>query len=233
MDYDVDINDYTKTTYYKIKYNQIRMMQYQGYQSEEYDFTFFKYYDKDGMKDDFMNYYQDKVRSKRITIPQALTKIYTNDKGIRKICYYINESDSLSGDVLVDQVRKMFGEIGQIKNVIIISSGKLGADTKHALKDFPSYTFNHFRHQELLYDPFDNSLVPKHILYSKEQTKEFFKMNSNVKPSDLARVYVSDVCIKRLNGNPGQIVYIIRNQYRPESLINCSRTIRIIVPDES
>nr|QBK93795.1 MAG: DNA-directed RNA polymerase subunit 5 [Pithovirus LCPAC406] len=208
------------------------MMRYQGYSSEEYEYPFFKDFDKEGMKDLFMNYYIEKVRSKRITIPKALTMIYTDDKGVQKICYYMNESNSLSGNVLVDQVRKMFGEIGDILNVVIIAVGKLESYTKSALMDFPSYTFNHFRYEELLYDPFDNNLVPKHILYSEEQTREFFKTNPNVKPNNLPRIFESDVCVKRLNGKSGQIVHIERNHHRTESLVGCSRTIRIIVPDE-
>nr|QBK92698.1 MAG: DNA-directed RNA polymerase subunit 5 [Pithovirus LCPAC401] len=208
------------------------MMRYQGYSSEEYEYPFFKYFDKEGMKDLFMDYYIEKVRSKRITIPKALTMIYTDDKGSEMICYYINESNSLSGNVLVDQVRKMFDEIGDIKNVVIIAVGKLESYTKSALMDFPSYTFVHFRYEELLYDPFDNDLVPKHILYSREQTEEFFKMNSKMKPHNLPRIFESDVCIKRLNGKPGQIVHIERNYHRIESIVGHSKTIRIIVPDE-
>ncbi len=232
MDYNVDITNHTKSTYYKVKYNQIHMMRYQGYLSEEYEYPFFRDFDEEGMKNLFMDYYIEKVRNKKITIPQALTMTYTNNKGVQKICYYMNESNSLSGNVLVDQVRKMFDKIGNIKEVVIISVGKLESYTKSALMDFPSYTFNHFRYQELLYDPFDNGLVPKHVLYSTEQTKEFFKMNSNVKPHNLPLIFESDVCVKRLNGRPGQIVYIERDHHRIESLVGHSKTIRIIVPDE-
>nr|QBK93128.1 MAG: DNA-directed RNA polymerase subunit 5 [Pithovirus LCPAC403] len=233
MDYGVKATEYTKRVYYKVKYYQIRMLKYQKFDtSEEEAYPFFQNFEEEGMKDMFMNYYIDKARSKGITIPQALTKVYYNSEGVEKQCYYMNESSSVSGDVLIDQVRKMLDESSSINNIIIISPGKLGSDTKSTLIDFPALVFTCFQYSELLNDPFDNDLVPRHTLLSFKQTKNFYRANPNIEESNLPCIYENDPVAKRLNGKPGQIMFIERYICVKGSFVSYSSTIRRVIEGE-
>ena len=230
MNFNAEVTKEARNIYYKIKYHQICMMKRQGYDtSEESSYEFFKEFGKEGMEELFMNHYLKIVRSKKLTVPESLTKLYINKEGTKKQCYYMNESNSATGQVLVDQVRKMLGETKDIRNIVIIAPKKLGAETRTTLIDFPSYTFTRFEYSELKYNPFDNDLVPEHTLLTYEETRSFYKNNPSIKEEDLPLIYETDAIIKRLNGKSNQIVYIKRKTNRPESVSSYSISIRRII----
>ncbi len=224
------LNDETRSVLYNIKYHQIKMMKQQKFdtQSEE-DLDFFANFEEEGMMDKFAEYYIDKAFNDKTTITEALSNIYTNSTGTSKQCYYMARSDSATGDVLVDQVRKMFTEIGKtVRNIVIIAPNKLGSDAASQLADFPAYKFSTFTHKELGYDPFDSDWVPEHTLLSTVEAKMILN-ELNTKIDNLPAISETDPPIKRLDGRSGQIVKITRKITNTSSLVKESIAYRRII----
>ncbi len=214
---------------YKVKFQQIKMMKRQKFDTtEEEDLIFFREFNKKGMIEKFMAHYTNISKHSNSTISEAFSKIYINSVGMQKYCYYIPRSDSSTGHVLVHQIRKMFNTIGKIKNIIIIAPGKLGSDSNTALRDFPSYAFTSFMHEELLYDPFDNILVPDHIILDDKETREFLS-KCKLQLSSLPIIWEMDPPAKRLAARHGQIIKIIRKIYDPDALVKETVTYRRVI----
>nr|QBK93509.1 MAG: DNA-directed RNA polymerase subunit 5 [Pithovirus LCPAC404] len=195
------------------------MMRRQHFDTEvEDNLEFFARYNKNGMLNLFSKYYIEKADSERTSVSRALSRLYVSDKGVKKYCYYMNKSLSATGDVLVDQMRKLLSEITITQNIVIIAPNKLGSDVASVIKDLPSYTFTSFLHKELLYDPFDSYLVPEHVLLSKEEGIKLLE-ELKIDIDDLPDIRESDPPAKRLAAARGDIIKITREIYDVTALV--------------
>jgi DNA-directed RNA polymerase subunit H (RpoH/RPB5) len=110
----------------------------------------------------------------------------------------------------------------------IIISPKLASNNANLMLQSSSvticYHIQHFLTEELLFNPMKHVLVPKHVVLTKEQKEQFFKINKNCKASMMSTFKVKnlhvtsknkkdrsgDVIAKWLGVEPDDIVMIER-----------------------
>jgi DNA-directed RNA polymerase subunit H (RpoH/RPB5) len=200
---------------YIVKKNQIKMLQRRGYtvpDSEIYDMTFpqFKTY--------LLKKFEDANESPFFLLNSEIT---TPTKLL--VWYFPTIGKDVPIQDIYDLISYITDEKGQTKlftHLLLISDQKLGSKSGQRLDEFTNFTLEHFRYDELMYDPTSHFLASKHTRLSNQERKEFYKVN-NVTPSQLPQIYDNDPISKYYNYQVGDLIFIERS------------TLIANIPDES
>nr|QBK93508.1 MAG: DNA-directed RNA polymerase subunit 5 [Pithovirus LCPAC404] len=224
-----------KLILYKVKYYQIRMMRNQNYDTDFEDgLTFFKSFGEDGMFAEFSKHYDNEMEERKLnSFYESINMSYRSKSptaDVEKRCYYIPKSNSKTGNVTVSQLENMLKINTHRKMIIIISETKIGSDSLRWMntKAETGYRFLTFLFKELMFDIFENYLVPRHILLSRASRKKFLK-DTGINIEQLSRIKEQDPAIKRLDGRPGAIVKIVRKSHSTDALVKRSIFYRLVV----
>jgi DNA-directed RNA polymerase subunit H (RpoH/RPB5) len=109
----------------------------------------------------------------------------------------------------------------KIDNLILISDKKLTGDSKKKINNIKGYFENAvgFDHREIfnsiqiLIDPTEHYLVPKHIILSPKEEFELVISNFELDPNQLPNITTQDAVIKFQGGKKNQIVKIERTNF--------------------
>ena len=188
---------------FSTKKHQIMMLQARGYEVPDaaiLDFT----------QDQFNTYYQG-------SIPKLTSQIIPKEGSKKKplLVWYI---ETLDKDVPVADVRQLAAfltdEHGQTRifsHTIIISDQKLGTPAAQTLAEMPAFEVEHFRFDELSYNPTEHFLQSTFHRLSKNQAKAFFEAMSYVHPSQMPTMYTTDPVAKYYHYQHGDLIMIIRH----------------------
>nr|QBK93129.1 MAG: DNA-directed RNA polymerase subunit 5 [Pithovirus LCPAC403] len=201
-------------TLYKVKYQQLKMLQSQGYDTEEESsLPYFKKFGEEGMLEEF------------IDADHILNRRYTSEKGEEpKYCYYINSKPAKK------HIEAMVKTVQDTRIIIIISEKSIGIVVLRELFDLTEqgYRFVTFKFEELTFDIFENFLVPRHKLLSRGQVRNFVNA-TKLSLDQLARIHDKDPAIKRIDGKPGDVVKIYRRTYLHNSIVRNTIVYKLVI----
>lgn len=164
----------------------------------------------DMTQEEFDDYFQGKISklTTQITKPEPL------------MVWYIETTEK---DVPIADIRQFFafitderGQTPVFKHSIIISDQKLGSDAIKNINEMPAFRIEHFRFDQLSYNPLEHFLAVQHVRLSKQETKAFYAANHYIVPSQLPTLLSTDPVARYYDFQPGDLIEIHR--YLPESI---------------
>lgn len=189
---------------FTIKKNSITMLRKRGYNIEQeagiYQLDVYT----------FARTYISAAEQNETTLRKILNKVYENAQGERLISFFADLEPGKKS-IGVSEVRTLVEQMERykIRNAIFISPVGLGPAASKEIKALLSYNIQVFLEAEMMYDPTEHILVPKHIPLTDEQQREF--LNKNQIDFDKLPIIKSDDIIVRYYGlKPGRVIKIER-----------------------
>jgi DNA-directed RNA polymerase subunit H (RpoH/RPB5) len=165
----------------------------------------------------------------RVTPRTMLTSIYLDRSGRKMLVYYAHHEPKATS--LKKEEAANFAHLATahaVTDAIVISKHKLSTDAEEAVLGMVSWRSQIFFDSEMMFNKTKHILVPKHILLSPEQAREFLKV-ARVKFSQLPRIFKGDPIIRYYGWQPGGIVLIYRSEYFLANVIKTTIFYRAIV----
>ena len=199
---------------FRIKQNQLKMIDRRGYEIPEDEEWILRSGTKEENKqieDYFIQGFKQHAVDNNMSFRTALNKIYYNDVDEKLLVYYANITATKMG---ISEVRYMVQimENEGIRNAIIITSKPVGPDAKKELNSLIAYNIQTFLEEEMAYDPTIHILVPKHEPLSKTEQQEFLQ-NKNISIDQLPMIKSTDIMARYYGMRPGRIFKITRTNY--------------------
>jgi DNA-directed RNA polymerase subunit H len=141
---------------------------------------------------------------KREELKNAISFTVKSKDGAKTFVWVIPTEETV-GVAYTNQLKKAMNEAG-VKSGIIVTSGKYTPSAKLNAKKkgielierlFPSFNI------------FDHEFVPKHQVLTAEEKKKLLA-EYKVQPYQLPEIKASDLAVKAIGANPGDIIRIIR-----------------------
>ena len=211
---------------FSVKKTQIEMIRDRGYNVDA-ELPLLNY-----TVDEFIETYSEFVSTNKISFNTALNRVYykSDDTKAPILVYYLqsNGGNTIGVAQIVDFIAYLKNL--NILDVILITNVAIGHQALDRLRSIPILKITYFLESSLTYNPTKHFLVPKHVLYTEEETKKFY-IENNIRPNQMPVIFNSDAINKYYGGVPGQIYYIERNVFANESLVEKTKFFRLVRPD--
>lgn len=188
---------------YKTKITQLKMMKSRGY-----DITREKHLISYNFQQ-FYNTYDNFCQKNKCSFRTVLSQVYTKKDGTKCGVYYadIPKKSSLGKDELCIFLNYL--DEYKIKNGILITSKKLSPGAEKSRKGLVAYNIQIYLYNELLFDPTEHYMVPKHELLSPSEVSQLL-MNNNINVNDMPLIKKTDTIVRYLGAKTGDIIRIHR-----------------------
>lgn len=212
------ITDATAQLLFKVKVTTLKMLRMRGFDISDETYLL----DPLQTWKQFKTAYSEAARLNHSSVRSVMTslrkvgnaveffddpKVYTKAIDNTTCIVYFADMDGLSlGLEEFDSFVEMVKEI-RPDTSILISPGKLSKPAKNKL-DTTNYWIQVFKQIELVIDPTEHWLVPKHEILSLEEVKTIFPANFNM--DDLPVIKQSDPISKYLGAKQGDVLRIYR-----------------------
>lgn len=114
-----------------------------------------------------------------------------------------------SKDVSVEDIRTLSAVMNERKvtHSILVSEQKLGAKAALEISGLVKFDIEHFKYDDLSYNPTQHIFVPKHIRLSKEEAQNFLSANK-IQRNQLPQMYDTDKQALWFHFVVGDIIFI-------------------------
>lgn len=195
---------------FKIKITQLKMVRARGYDiSREQHILLMNL-------DQFTNLYIPFAQQNNKTVRSFLNQVYFKDSSQTNglVVYYSEPTDkktlSKTDFCTITQFLDEYASIST-ESVIIINK-PLSSAARKCLQSTINYNISLFQTYELLIDPTEHYMVPKHEILSDYEFGNLLISNQdkNINIHDFPYIRTDDTIIKYLGGKPGQVVRVFR-----------------------
>ena len=215
---------------FKIKITQLKMIRSRGYDiSREQHLLNMNI-------QQFIDLYVPFAQQNNKTIRSFLNQVYFKPSDLQQVnglvVYYteptntktIGKSDTCTIIQYLNQYQNICNDAIIIANKIINSNGK------ECLRKVTNYYITIFQTYELLIDPTEHYMVPKHQILTDDELEQLFESNqhNNINIHNFPYIRTDDAIIKYLGGKPRQVVKIQRRNVL-DSMVKLYYVYRTIV----
>jgi DNA-directed RNA polymerase I, II, and III subunit RPABC1 len=204
---------------YRVKVNQVKMMIDRGYIVDE---------NVDMSYDTFINNYKDNYNKLN---HQYMTKDF---KLVRVRYFFImpttKKSNKIGKSELNDLKKEIAEDLKNCRHYIIIFEGGVSSSALKSIEDLTKLNavkIEIFYFNELIYNPTEYYLTPKHELLSEEEKNNILNRNKLL-PNDIPWISYRDPIARYYGADIGQMFKIYREILIPETVIDEYMTYRIV-----
>lgn len=197
---------------FRVKKNQCKMLSDRGFKdaTEEYEKI---------SKMTIMEFKEMLLqKSQNSSIASVLSREYVKEDD-RVLVYYsqIMDGQKMTGKQVIAEIVRSFDE--DIKHFIVISNNPLSSEAKSAIDSLrPMKNFEFFLYSQLVYNPTEHYLTPKHTLLKYEEAKKVLEENRLIF-SQLPVISSEDPIARWYGAKSGDVMRIERKILLAESMV--------------
>ena len=196
--------------YQKLKHNSIVMLQDRGFgisQNERNILTM--------STQEFLDYYGPSISV------SLFDKLYTDTKGNTVYVKFVEIDGQIGIELMRNTINEMYNK--KINHLILVSKTKLTSDSRKWINELPSLRIDIFLFGEMIKNPTNHFLVPKH---QKASEQEVNSLNQQLSDKRIPQISVEDPICKWYGWLPGTIVRIDRLNLSLPMMVNQSVSFR-------
>lgn len=199
-----DIDPKLITKLFNVKKNQLKMLERRGYDISKEKNLFLIPVEQ------FADIYIKHAKKLGQSFRSGLTNIYEHENGTKIAVFYTDMTPGKTQLGLNEIIRAVsFMKKHNVINCTIISPRPLSPPAISKINSLVSYNIQVFLEDEVAYDPTEHFLVPKHIVLTQEEQREFLNKN-NLDIDHLPIILSTDIIARYYGLRSGQVVKIER-----------------------